>query len=64
MFYDYSLDQWIGLFEYCCIVLTLCSMVCFVSAKATYMSFDKKTKKRKVRDNKKAVKKQIFFDVA
>jgi hypothetical protein len=64
MFYDYSLDQWVGLFEYCCIVLILGAMVCFISAKATYMSFGDKNKRKKVRTNKKAVKKQVFFDVA
>jgi hypothetical protein len=64
MFYNYSWDQWAGLFEYCCIVFALGAMVCFISAKATYMSFGNKNKRKKVRTDKKVVKKQVFFDVA
>lgn len=64
MFYGYSLDRWLGLLEYFCIVFALGTGIYFASAKATYLCFGKKNKKRRVKVNKKAVKKQVFFNVA
>lgn len=65
MFYGYSIDRWVGLLEYFCIVFALGVGVCFISAKATYMCFGKKNKKRsRIKTNNKTVKKQVFFDVA
>ena len=66
MFYGYSIDRWVGLLQYFCIVFALGTGVCFISAKATYMCFrdKKKVSRINVSVNKRAVKKQVFFDVA
>lgn len=64
MFYGYSIGQWIGLVEYFCIVFALGAGVYYASAKATYLCFGKKNKKRRVRVKSNVKKKQVFFDVA
>ena len=64
MFYGYSIDRWVGLLQYFCIVFALGTGVCFISAKATYLCLGKKNKKRRVRVKSNVKKKQVFFDVA
>ena len=64
MFYGYPISQWLGLLEWFMILLALGAGVYIASVKATYLCFEKRNKKIKVRVKNKAVKKQVFFDVA
>lgn len=64
MFDNYSMSQWLKVLEYFVLIFALGAGVYFTSAKATYVFLGKKNKKIKVRAKNKAVKKQVFFDVA